>query len=262
MQHLVSSNNGCNSRVSNAGKGSRSRAEENEVEFWHRTTQYKFEHLGLFVIILLCQVARGFRTVLVLKKEMTGLFSWIRQVKRGCEFLKEEAIQKERERERESSDGDQTQALNINAACLGELRAAVHQKLGERAREDTSITSSQSWRCRCSTVRATHNTNPLLHWHGSGRRHRTCPTGVIWLYMLNWNGELVNIWEHAAALCAPPWKTRFWMNDKNLKPFLSIADIKLSFSRREADSKQMPLTSRKQGAHVYRKKKKDGIFHD
>lgn len=47
------------------------------------------------------------------------------------EFLKEGAMQSERERE--SSDGDQTQALNINAACLREPRAAVHQKLGERA---------------------------------------------------------------------------------------------------------------------------------
>lgn len=213
----------------------------------------RLEHLGLFVIILLCQVACGFRTVLVLKKEMIGLFSWIRR-------SKEEAIQKERERE--SSDGDQTQALNINAACLRELRAAVHQKLGERAREDTSITSSQSWRCWCSTVRASHKTNPLLHWHVSGRHHHTWPTGVMGLYMLNWNGEFVIIWEHPAALLAPPWKTRFWMNDKNLKLFLSITDIKLSFSCREADSKQMLLTSRKQGAHVYRKKKKHGIFHD
>lgn len=75
MQHLVSSNNGCNSRVSNAGKGGRSRAEENEVESWHGTASYKFEHLGLFVIILLCQAACGFWTVWVLKKEMTGLFS-------------------------------------------------------------------------------------------------------------------------------------------------------------------------------------------
>lgn len=50
-----------------------------------------------------------------------------------------------RESGRESSDGDQTQALNINAACLRELRAAVHQKLGKRAQEDASITSSQSW---------------------------------------------------------------------------------------------------------------------
>lgn len=62
-----------------------------------------------------------------------------------CKFLKEEAIDRERERGRESSDGDQTQALNINAACLRELRAAVHQKLGKRAQEDASITRSQSW---------------------------------------------------------------------------------------------------------------------
>lgn len=39
----------------------------------------------------------------------------------------------ERERGRGSSDGGLTQALNINAACLGELKAAVHQNLGETA---------------------------------------------------------------------------------------------------------------------------------
>lgn len=33
MQHLVSSNNGCNSRVSIAGEGGRSRGGENEVGF-------------------------------------------------------------------------------------------------------------------------------------------------------------------------------------------------------------------------------------
>lgn len=69
-----------------------------------------------------------------------------------------------------------------------------------------------------------HKTNPLFHWHGSGRHHHTWPTGVIWLYMLNWNGEFVIIWEHAAALLASPWKTHFSMSDKNLKLFLFITD--------------------------------------
>lgn len=69
------------------------------------------------------------------------------------------------ERERESSDGDQKQALNINAARLREFRAAVHQNLGERAREDNSITGSQSWRNRSCTAKTTHTKSPSCSAH-------------------------------------------------------------------------------------------------
>lgn len=53
-----------------------------------------------------------------------------------------------RKRETGSSDGDQKQALNINAACLREFKAAVHQKQGTLETERRSTTTDWSLRDR------------------------------------------------------------------------------------------------------------------